>query len=127
MSSIHGCILPVLLLRSIVFRRLDEQFRVTPPTAPLIDEAFLFHAAKDHLTQRGILSPDHVSLICTDVDRSFEWCRPTVAHIHWDSRLVGRRVVRWANNVARGKDDRRQSFTKAEFIEGGTVSPVGGD
>ena len=32
-----------------------------------------------------------------------------------------RRIVRWSNNVARGKNDRRQSFTKAELVEGGTV------
>jgi hypothetical protein len=30
-------------------------------------------------------------------------------------------VVRWTTNVARSKEDRRQSLTKAEFIEGGTV------
>jgi hypothetical protein len=29
--------------------------------------------------------------------------------------------VRWANNVARGKDDRSQTLTKAEFVEAGTV------
>ena len=36
-------------------------------------------------------------------------------------RPVVRRIVGWTNNVASGKDDRRQSFTKAEFVEGGTV------
>ena len=57
-------------------------------------------------------------------DWSFEWCRPTVAYIRWDYRLVRRRVVRWANNVAHGKEDRRQSFTKAEFVAGGTVGAL---
>ena len=37
-----------------------------------------------------------------------------------------RRIVRWADNVARGKDDRRQTLTKAEFVEGGTIGPVPG-
>ena len=37
---------------------------------------------------------------------------------------VARRVKRWVNNVAHGKDDRRQSFTKAEFVDGGTVGPA---
>ena len=27
--------------------------------------------------------------------------------------------------VARGKDDHRQSFTRAEFFNGGTVGPLG--
>jgi biotin operon repressor len=34
------------------------------------------------------------------------------------------RIVRWANKVACGRDDRVQSFTKAEFIEGGTLGPA---
>jgi hypothetical protein len=33
-------------------------------------------------------------------------------------------MTRWADHVARGRDDRRQSFTKAEFVEGGTIGPV---
>jgi hypothetical protein len=37
-----------------------------------------------------------------------------------------RRVAQWANNVASGKDDRRPTFTTAEFIEGGTIGPVPG-
>jgi DNA-binding LacI/PurR family transcriptional regulator len=102
-------------------RVLDELFRVTPPTALIIDEAFLFHAAKEHLAQMGILAPKHVSLICIDGDPTFDWCEPSVAHIQWDSRPWVRRIVRWANNVSRGKEDLRQTLTKAEFVDGGTV------
>ena len=68
--------------------------------------------------------PKDVSLICTDGDPHFTWCRPSVAHIHWDYRPVVRRVVRWADNVSQGKEDRRQSLTKAEFVEGGMVGPA---
>jgi len=57
---------------------------------------------------------------------TFEWCKPSIAHIRWDSRTVVRRIVRWANNVARGKEDKRQTETKAEFVAGGTVGPVPG-
>jgi hypothetical protein len=32
-----------------------------------------------------------------------------------------RRIVRWANNVARGKDDRRKTSSLAQFVEGGTI------
>lgn len=102
-------------------RLLDELFRVTPPSALLIDGAFLFTAAQQYLARRGILAPEHVSLVCTDPDPAFAWCRPPIAHMRWDPGPVVRRVVRWANNVSRGKDDRNQSFTKAEFVEGGTV------
>ncbi len=68
--------------------------------------------------------PEDVSLVCTDPDPGFAWCLPSVAHIRWDYRPVVRRVVRWVNNVALGKDDRRQSRTKAEFVEGGMVGRV---
>ncbi len=105
-------------------RMLDELFRVTPPTALIIGEPPVFHAAKDHLAQRGILAPADISLICEDPDPTFAWCRPTIAHLEWDSRPVVRRVVNWAKNVARGKDDRRQTLTGIKLVEGGTMGPA---
>jgi len=105
-------------------RCIDGLFRVTPPTALIIDEPFLFHAAREHLARRGILCPEHVSLICSDPDPTFAWLNPSVAHVSWDPVLIERRIVRWANNIACGKDDRVQTLTKAEFIDGGTVGPA---
>ena len=105
---------------------LDNLYRVTPPSALILDEAFLFIAAHQHLAHRGILAPQHVSLVCTSPDPTFAWCQPTIAHIRYDIRPALRRVVRWADNLARGKEDRRQSSTKAEFVDGGTVGPVRG-
>ena len=99
-------------------------FRMTPPTALLIDEAYLFHAVKHSLAQREIIAPRDISLICTDPDRTFEWCSPSIAHIYWDPRPINRRIVRWANNIARGKEDFRQTVTKAKFVEGGTIGPA---
>jgi hypothetical protein len=105
-------------------RMLDELFRVTPPTALIIDEPFLFHSAMNHLARRGILAPDQTSLICTDPDPTFAWCRPSIAHLDWDHRPVVRRIVRWVDNVANGKEDRRQTLTKAKLVEGGTMGPA---
>jgi len=100
---------------------LDQLFRYTPPTALLISEAPLFIAARDHLARRGILAPDDVSLICDDPHICFAWSQPPISHIGWDSRPLVRRVVKWADNIARGKDDRRVSAFKATFVEGGTI------
>jgi DNA-binding LacI/PurR family transcriptional regulator len=105
-------------------RCLDSLFQHTAPTALLIDEMPLFIAAQQHLAQRGILAPRDVSLICLDPHPVFAWSQPSVAHIHWDIAPVTRRMIRWADNVARGKDDRRQSYTKAVFVEGGTIGPA---
>jgi DNA-binding LacI/PurR family transcriptional regulator len=100
---------------------LESLFQVTPPTALIVSEAFLYAATQQFLSQRGIRVPGDVSLICADYDPTFAWCQPTVAHIDWDSRPVIRRIVRWAANVSRGKEDLRQTLTKADFVDGGTV------
>jgi DNA-binding LacI/PurR family transcriptional regulator len=110
--------------RSGFHRCLDSLFQHTPPTALIVSEPMLFHAAKDHLARRGLLAPEHVSLICDDPDLTFGWCEPTIAHIAWDHRPIVRRVLHWAGNVARGQTDHRQRFTLAKFVEAGTVGPV---
>lgn len=74
--------------------------------------------------KRGIYVPEDVSLICSDDNAYFEWCDPAVSCIRWSVSPVVRRVLRWVDNVASGKDDRRKSFFKAEFIEGGTIGPA---
>ena len=104
-------------------RALDSLFQATPPTALILDEPFLFHAAHHYLAQCGLKVPQDVSLVSVDGSRDFDWCRPTIAHVAWDYRPVVRRIMKWAGNVARGVDDTRQSFTKAKYVEGGTVGP----
>lgn len=101
--------------------KLDSMFRHTPPTALILDEMILYHAALHFLAERGLRVPEDVSLICTDDDQSFSWCQPSVAHISWGYRPVIRHIVRWTNGVARGVNDRRKILTKAKFIDGGTV------
>lgn len=103
---------------------LNSLFRVTPPTAMIIDEAPLFAAVQQFLASRGIRVPQQVSLICTDDDPTFAWCKPAIAHIRWDAGPVLRRIVRWAANVSQGKEDTRQTLTPAEFVEGGTIGPA---
>ena len=105
---------------------LDLLLQPTPPTALLIDEAPLFTAAQQHLARQGILAPENISLVCTDHNSTFDWCEPSIAHISWDDRPVIQRIVHWANNISRGKEDQRKVFTKSEFIPGGTIGRVEG-
>ena len=100
---------------------LEALFQATPPTALILDEAPLLIAAQQFLLNRGLRVPQDVSLICTDNDPHFSWCIPSIAHIHWDNRPVINRVVKWADNVSRGKKDISQELTLAEFIVGGTI------
>ncbi len=104
--------------------RLTELFRVTPPTALIIEEARFFFAALQFCGQRGLRVPEDISLVCTDGDPYFEWCEPSVAHIRWNTRPVVRRIERWVANISRGKPDARQTLTRAEFVPGGTIGPA---
>lgn len=107
-------------------RCLDALFKHTPPTALFLSEVPLFIAAQQYLARRGIVAPRDVSLICHDPDSAFSWCDPPVSHIRWDTRPVVKRMVQWVENIARGKEDRRQTLVKAVFVEGGTMGPVAG-
>lgn len=103
---------------------LRSLFRITPPTALIIDEAAFFVAALLFLARHGMRVPEDVSLVCTDADPAFAWCRPSVAHIRWSSRPVVRRIVSWVSAVSRGGVDKRQTLTAAEFVPGGTIGPA---
>lgn len=103
---------------------LESLFRASPPTALVVQETLLFGAVQQFLAARGIRVPRDVSLVCTDHDPSFVWRVPSVAHIQWDSGPLVRRIVRWANHIAMGMEDRRQLLTKAVFVPGGTIGPA---
>lgn len=103
---------------------LESLFRLTPPTALVVDEVPFYFAAQHFLASRGLAVPGDVSLVCTDGDTNFAWCTPTVAHIRWDHRPLVRRIAKWAENVSRGKVDLRLSFIQAEFVPGGTIGPA---
>jgi DNA-binding LacI/PurR family transcriptional regulator len=106
--------------------RLDSIFRHTPPTALFLDAPELFVAAQLHLARRGILAPEHVSLVSYDPDPFFEMLEPKVSHIDWSFDGLSSRLVSWLRHVACGREDRRQTFVKAVFVEGGTIGPAMG-
>lgn len=104
---------------------LDSLFRHTPPTALIFcDSPNLFLPAYQYLTWRGLRIPEQVSLLADDSNPAFAWCDPVVSHIRWDYRPVVRRVLQWAENVAQGRDDKRQALFNAEFVDGGTIGPA---
>lgn len=104
--------------------RLENLFRVTPPTALIVDEIKMFMATQQFLAGKRLLVPQDVSLVCMESDGAFEWCRPSVAFIHWERKPVMRRLALWANNVARGKKDIRETNTQAKLVHGETIGPA---
>lgn len=101
--------------------RMDELFRVTPPTALIVNEMKVFIAAQQFLGQRQLRAPEDISLLSMESDNSFDWCRPQISCIEWDRSAVIRRLMSWANDTARGKKDIREVTVNARFIEGGTI------
>ena len=87
-------------------------------------EAAIFISVKDYLSQKGIIAPRDISLICDDDDMAYSWCFPEITHIRWRIDPVIKRMLDWADKVSRGVVDLKQDFTFGEFIEGGTIGPV---
>ena len=77
-----------------------------------------------HLARLGFVAPERVSLACTDFDPNFEWCLPPITHIAWDARPILQLVVKWADNISRGKENRRRITKNALLFVGGTIGPT---
>ena len=105
-------------------RVLTSLFRYTPPTALIIDDTRLFFAAMQHLARLGFVAPEQVSIACTDHNPNFEWCLPPITHITWDAGPIVQRVLKWADNVSRGKEDLRRITKNARLVIAGTIGPV---
>ncbi|PXA03270.1 hypothetical protein DDZ13_12655 [Coraliomargarita sinensis] len=105
---------------------LDGLFKVTPPTALIIEESQFFVAALLELSRRGISIPEQISICCTDNDIVFEMCAPHVTCINWPSDPVVQHIVKWVRKVSRGKVNNKQVYTPASILEGGTIGPVPG-
>lgn len=102
---------------------LDSLFRYIPPTAIILQEATFAMVAFQYLKERGVQTPEHVSLFCTDYAPCFDWCDPQIGHSQWSYKEVYQRIAEWAQNVSSGKKDRQLTIVDAEFIEGGTIGP----
>ena len=108
-----------------LYEVLTSLFQFTPPTALIIDTPQrMFVPVREFLAQRGLRVPEDVSLVCTDDSPTFAWSNPSSAHITWDHRPVVRRIVRWVDNISQGREDQRQTLTKATFVDGGTIGPA---
>ena len=103
--------------------QLEKLFAVTPPTALIVDTSSLYIATLQFLAEKGIRSPEEVSLVATDPHELFGWCRP-VAHIVWDYNRALARIRRWADHISQGRPDTRETHIKARLIPGETIGPA---
>jgi len=93
-----------------------------PPTALLLVEPAHAVAAIAFLSSRGLRIGEDVSLLCMADDPAFAWRRPPLAHFRVDADSHVRRILRWVRAVARGRPDRVQKFSQAEYDPGGTIA-----
>ena len=103
---------------------LEKLFRVTPPTALIIEETNRFIAAMQFLADQRIGVPSQVSMISTERESVIDWCNPRIANMTWSEDLIIRRVIRWVGGVQRGVNDYQTINFPAEYDPGGTVGPV---
>ena len=103
---------------------LDVLYKLTPPTALIVEETPRAIAVLGFLAERGIKVPGEVSLISADYDNSLAWFQPPLAHMQWDDNPIIRRIVRWCDAVCRGKPDHQTINFPAVFVRGGSVGPV---
>lgn len=103
---------------------LDRLFAYTPPTVLILgDTETMLMPTFQYLTRRGIGIPGQVSLLADDFLPASAWCDPEFTHIRWDHRPVIRRALEWVQNIAQGRDDRRQSVCESTLVEGATLAP----
>lgn len=102
---------------------LDALFRHTPPTALLIPEPPLFIAAQQHLARKGIVAPEHISMICHDPSPAFHYCHPSISHFSYDLIPCIQRVLDWIKHIGTGKPDHKQILSESIFVRGGTIGP----
>lgn len=107
-------------------RCLLTLFATTPTTAIVAMNFDVYLAVQQFVARRNLLCPEHVSIICGDPDPSFMWYIPTIAHISWQSEPWVWRIVRWLDDISKGKSDTRQAITNAEFVDGDTFGPAPG-
>ncbi|MFK7910124.1 MAG: substrate-binding domain-containing protein [Akkermansiaceae bacterium] len=105
-------------------KMLNSLFEYTPPTALIVDEPSICVGFLQSLSRLGITAPDDVSLACMDQSELLDWCEPSITHISWDPKSIVNRVVKWADNVSHGKEDRRKSTSKSKLVLGGTIGPA---
>lgn len=102
-------------------RRLAEEGYV----ASLVDQTLVDLGMKvERVARMACRTKTDAWVIISATQEVLEWCEPSVSCICWNSDSWVRHIVRWVANVANGKDDRRQSFFKAEFVARGSIRPA---
>jgi DNA-binding LacI/PurR family transcriptional regulator len=100
---------------------LESLFKVTPPTAILVDEGPKFVTTCLFLAQRGLRIPVDVSVVCLEPD-AFSSLEPgLIAQIEVDYSKIASYILRWASDINHGKPNLKQHLAPSKYLNGRTV------
>jgi DNA-binding LacI/PurR family transcriptional regulator len=101
---------------------LKSLFLLTPPTALIAGQPYHINGILSFLNQRGLVTPQDLSLVAVFLTGSLEWCQPPLAHFRWRRELFTREIARWVQGVARGCPHRKQKLIPCEFVPSESIA-----
>jgi DNA-binding LacI/PurR family transcriptional regulator len=103
---------------------LKEMFRVTPPTALIVGMHSYHLTVLSFLRQNNLRVPEDVSIVAGYMDAKLDWMFPRQAHFHLQMDKIIRRIVKWIEDVIRGKRPDGCAIYDAAYFSGPSVGPV---
>lgn len=103
---------------------LDSLFAVTPPTAIFLSHNAQLLAVENYLARHRGRELRNVTLISIDYHQHYDWCDPPIPHFRWEAQAAVRRVVKWVEDLASGKVNRRQKSIRSRFVGAEAIQAV---
>lgn len=103
---------------------LDALFRITPPTALLVNQTSDCAAVFFFLARRGLQVPRDVSVVFLLEEPAFRRCLPPLDHFRAPMKEHIANITRWVKGVAMGRPNKRQVILDAVYVPGCTVGPA---
>ncbi len=106
---------------------LKELFRVTPPTALVLQSGVHARAAITFLSKQGLRVPEDVSVITIDYDSTLHWQFPecTFSRIDSGNEAMIRQCMKWLRAVQSGKIPAPAfQIIPGPFVPGNSIGPA---
>ncbi|MDB6078422.1 MAG: transcriptional regulator [Akkermansiaceae bacterium] len=103
--------------------RLEQLFRISPPSTLIIDAASRIGPVLAFLANRRIRVPEDLSLFCMAKEESLEWFRPKIAHFSYDLGRPTDRIMQWLNLAGKGRQDTTQWVVETTIDIGESLAP----
>ncbi|WP_338288974.1 substrate-binding domain-containing protein [Luteolibacter sp. LG18] len=102
---------------------LEELFRITPPTAIIVNNALALSGLLSFCNRRGLRIPEHLSVLVMESSAEIEWFRPKLGMLGGMSitDLVAG-VMEWLDNPSRQDRAPGQKLLPSYFIEGESIA-----